>query len=144
MEKIVLNIKLDDGAFIPEYGHETDACMDLRSNCELTLKPGERGLVTTGIHLDIPEGFEVQIRSRSGLALKKGVCVLNAPGIIDAGYTGDIGVILINLGNEDFVVNKGDKVAQMITLPIIKTEYNVVTEITKTKRGECCLGSTGV
>jgi dUTP pyrophosphatase len=104
----------------------------------------EREIIKTGLHIALPPGYEAQIRPRSGLAAKKGVSVLNAPGTIDADYRGDIGVILVNLSNENFTVNDGDRIAQMVIAKYEHTKWHVVTVLDKTKRGEGGFGSTGI
>ena len=132
---------------LPAYAHAGDAGMDIRAfiNKPITLNPGERALIGTGIFLQIPRGFECQVRSRSGLAIKYGVCVLNSPGCIDSCYTGEVGVILINLGQEDFVINSGDRIAQLIFSVVAEiTKFEVVDVLDETDRGALGFGSTGV
>ena len=131
--------------FIPEYKTEGSAGMDLCSSSEeiITIRAGESGLIPTNLILQIPEGYEAQVRPRSGLAFKYSVTVLNSPGTIDSDYRGEIGVLLINLGKKDFVINFGDRIAQMI---IAKYEKAVLIEsdiITETERGDGGYGSTG-
>ncbi len=130
---------------LPEYSTEHSAGMDLRANLDqpLTLKPGERKLVPTGLVFEIPEGFEVQVRPRSGLAIKNGISVLNSPGTIDADYRGEVCVILINLGTEDFVINNGDRVAQMVVAKYEKCSWKQVDELSSTDRGAGGFGHTG-
>ena len=120
--------------------------MDLRANIdsEITLKPMERVLVPTGLHLSIPEGYEAQIRARSGLALKHGVTVLNAPGTIDSDFTGNVSIIIANLGTDIFTISPGDRIAQMVFAKYEKVEFNVVEKLKKTERGEEGFGHTGV
>lgn len=131
---------------LPQYATPQSAGLDLRANLEepITLKPLERRLIPTGLHIALPDGYEAQVRSRSGLAYKKGITVLNAPGTIDADYRGDIGVILINMSNEDFVVENGERIAQLVISKYDQAEWNLVTELSETKRGEGGFGSTGV
>lgn len=119
--------------------------MDLLAAIEepIILKPMERVLVPTGIAVEIPPGFEAQIRPRSGLAIRHGITLLNTPGTIDADYRGEIKVILINLGSEDFVVRRGDRIAQMVIAPVIKVELEEVEELSPTKRLTGGFGSTG-
>lgn len=136
--------KLSPDAFFPKYAKQGDAGMDLFSMSEHILKPGERCLVSTGLSFEIPEGYEVQIRPRSGLALKKGISVVNTPGTIDSGYRGEIGIILINHGNEIFEIKKGDKVAQGVFNKIEKAEFEEVSELGESARGEKGFGSTSV
>ena len=131
---------------IPEYATPQSAGMDLRANIDkpILLKSLDRALIPTGLHIALPEGYEAQIRPRSGLALKKGVTCLNTPGTIDADYRGEIGVILINLSHEDFVVNPGERIAQMIIGKFDQVEWEVVEELDETERGEGGYGHTGV
>ena len=131
---------------IPTYETLLSAGMDLRANISepIKLKPLERVIVKTGLFMALPGGYEAQVRPRSGLAIKKGITVLNAPGTIDADYRGEIGVILVNLSNEDFTIENGDRVAQMIIAKYERANWNVVTELSTTTRGEGGFGSTGV
>ncbi|NSW45909.1 MAG: dUTP diphosphatase [Bacteroidales bacterium] len=129
----------------PEYSTSLSAGMDLRANIDksIILKPLERALIPTGLFIELPEGFEAQIRPRSGLALKKGITVLNTPGTIDADYRGEIGVILINLSNEEFVVNDGDRICQMIISKHETIQWQNVEFLQETVRGEGGFGHTG-
>lgn len=136
--------KINEKATIPFQAHEGDAGMDLFSVEEVILKPMERKLIHTGIKIQLPKNTEAQIRPRSGLALKNGITVLNTPGTIDEGYRGEIGIILINLGTEEFKVEEGMKVAQMVIKPTLTLEVEEVVELTETTRGEGGFGSTGV
>jgi dUTP pyrophosphatase len=131
---------------LPEYATASSAGMDLRANIDepITLKPLERKLIPTGLFIALPVGFEAQVRPRSGLALKKGITVLNTPGTIDADYRGEIGVILINLSNEDFVVEDGERVAQMIIARHEQGEFIPVNVLDETERGAGGYGHTGV
>lgn len=131
---------------IPSYATEGSAGMDLRAFVSepITLKPMERKLISTGIRIGLPKGYEAQIRPRSGMALKYGVSVINTPGTIDADYTGIIGVVLINYSNEDFTINNGDRIAQMVINKYEQTEWNVVESLEETERGDCGYGHTGV
>ncbi len=131
---------------LPQYATPQSAGLDLRANLEesITLKPLERRLIPTGLHIALPDGYEAQVRPRSGLAYKKGVTVLNAPGTIDADYRGDIGVILINMSNENFVVENGERVSQLVIAKYDQAEWNLVAELSETNRGEGGFGSTGV
>ena len=117
--------------------------MDLRASEAAVIKAGKRGIVGTGIYIELPEGCEAQVRPRSGLALKHGVSVLNAPGTIDSDYRGEIRVILINLGEEDFAIEPGDRIAQMVFAPVVKAELEIVSELGCTERAEGGFGSTG-
>ena len=136
--------KTDPSATLPSYAHPGDAGMDLCSVEELVIPRGERRLVRTGLAMRLPPGYEAQVRPRSGLALKKGVTVLNSPGTIDEGYRGEIGVILVNPGDEPFGVCKGDRIAQMVVAPCARAEIALVSELDSTERGAGGFGSTGV
>jgi len=140
--KIINNSKHET----PNYETTSSAGMDLRANLSesVTLKPLERAIIKTGLHIALPPGYEAQIRPRSGLAAKFGISVLNAPGTIDADYRGDIGVILVNLSNENFTINDGDRIAQMVISKYVHTKWHVVTVLNETKRGEGGFGSTGI
>ena len=131
---------------LPSYETSASAGLDVRANMDesITLKPLERVLVKTGLFMEIPVGFECQVRPRSGLALKKGITVLNAPGTVDADYRGEVGVILINLSNEDFVITDGERIAQLVFAKVKQAKWNEVVELTETDRGEGGFGSTGV
>ena len=131
---------------LPEYATEQSAGMDLRANIDspITLRPLERRLIPTGLHIALPGGYEAQVRPRSGLALKKGITVLNSPGTIDADYRGEIMVLLINLSNDDFVVNDGERIAQMVIAAHEQGQFETVTELDTTERGEGGYGHTGV
>ena len=131
---------------IPAYETPLSAGMDLRANIEqtITLKPLERVVVKTGLMIALPSGYEAQIRPRSGLAAKKGITVLNSPGTIDADYRGEIGVILINLSTEDFLINDGDRIAQMVVAKYERVDFEHVEELNETTRGIGGFGSTGV
>ena len=136
--------RIHPDAALPSYAHEGDAGMDVRSVEELELAPGARALVHTGLVMMLPPGWEAQVRPRSGLALKHGVTVLNAPGTIDAGYRGEVGVILVNFGDRPFKVSKGDKVAQVVVAPVTRAEIVETSELDETERGAGGFGSTGV
>ena len=131
---------------LPAYATEQSAGMDLRANLEeaITLKPLERRLIPTGLHISLPAGYEAQVRPRSGLALKKGITVLNSPGTIDADYRGEIGVVLINLSQEDFVVEDGERIAQMVIARHEQADFEAVEILDETVRGEGGYGHTGV
>lgn len=130
----------------PNYETEGAAGMDLRANIELaiTLKPLERTIVKTGLFIALPIGFEAQVRPRSGLAAKKGITVLNSPGTVDADYRGEIGVILVNLSNEEFVINDGERIAQLIIAKHERVNWQEVDVLSETERGAGGFGSTGV
>lgn len=140
----VLFRKSDPAAQLPTYAHPGDAGMDVRSIEELTLAPGARALVHTGLVMMLPPNAEAQVRPRSGLALKYGVTVLNAPGTIDAGYRGEVGVILINLGQEPFVVEKGMKIAQIVIAQVERAEIAETFDTDETERGIGGFGSSGL
>ncbi len=131
---------------LPGYATEQSAGMDLRANIDepVMLKPLERRLIPTGIHIALPEGYEAQVRPRSGLALKHGITVLNAPGTIDADYRGEVGVVLINLSDRDFVVNDGERIAQMVIARYENAEFIEVEALDETQRGKGGYGHTGV
>jgi dUTP pyrophosphatase len=131
---------------LPAYETTASAGLDVRANIStpLTLAPLERALIKTGLFLEIPVGFECQVRPRSGLALKKGITVLNAPGTIDADYRGEVGVILINLSNEPFVIENGERVAQLVFARYEQAEWQETDSLTSTERGAGGFGSTGV
>ena len=130
----------------PRYETEQSAGMDLRANLDepITLKPLERTLVKTGLFIALPKGYEAQVRPRSGLAYKKGITVLNSPGTIDADYRGEIGVLLVNLSNEDFVIEDGERVAQLVIAKHEQAEWLEVEILSETERGAGGFGSTGV
>ena len=136
-------IKIKDNAIVPVYAHKGDAGMDLFSTEKYLLKPMHRCLISTGLKVEIPEGYELQIRPKSGLALKKGLSMPNSPGTIDAGYRGELGVIVINYGKEDIEINPGDKIAQAVLNKIEIAEIEEVEELTETSRGDGGFGSTG-
>jgi dUTP pyrophosphatase len=131
---------------LPNYETIASAGMDLRANLSesITLKPLGRAIVKTGLFIELPIGYEAQVRPRSGLAAKNGITVLNAPGTVDADYRGEIGVILVNLSNEDFVIQNGERIAQLIIAKHERAEWIEVQELTETSRGEGGFGSTGV
>ena len=137
-------MKVHAAAVLPSYARPGDAGMDVCACEKATLLPGERKLVKTGLVMELPHGTEAQMRPRSGLALKNGVTLLNAPGTIDEGYRGEIGVILINLGAEAFVVQPGMRIAQMVVAPVLRADAVEVAEVSGTARGAGGFGSTGV
>ncbi|MBT4960220.1 MAG: dUTP diphosphatase [Flavobacteriaceae bacterium] len=143
---MVLKIVNKSNNKLPEYETELSAGMDVRAfvDIPITLEPLERTLVKTGLYAELEKGFEIQVRPRSGLALKKGITVLNTPGTIDADYRGEIGVILINLSKENFIINSGDRIAQLVVSkheqPIIK----LTDSLGDTQRGDKGFGSTGI
>ena len=131
---------------LPQYATSSSAGMDLRANLDnpIVLKPLQRCLVPTGLYIALPEGFEAQIRPRSGLALKKGITLLNTPGTIDADYRGEIGVIVINLSAEDFIIEDGERIAQMVIARYEQAEWQEVEVLEDTERGAGDFGHTGV
>lgn len=131
---------------LPNYETIASAGMDLRANLTepICLKPLERALVKTGLFIELPVGFEAQVRPRSGLAFKKGLTVLNSPGTVDADYRGEIGVILVNLSNEEFVIENGERIAQLVIAKHERAEWLEVKELSETSRGAGGFGSTGV
>lgn len=140
----------DAGVALPAYETDGAAGADIRANLAeadrvngLVLAPGARALVPTGLRMDIPAGFEVQVRPRSGLALKHGITLANAPGTIDSDYRGPVGVILINLGAQPFVVAHGDRIAQLVVAPVVQARFQLVNDLTETARGAGGFGSTG-
>ena len=146
MENISVKIINKSSHPTPSYETSSSAGMDLRANIQdpITLKPLERTIIKTGLYIALPSGYEAQVRPRSGLAAKFGISVLNAPGTIDADYRGEIGVILVNLSNENFTINDGDRIAQMIIASYIHTKWEEVSVLDETKRGEGGFGSTGI
>ncbi len=134
-----------EGLQLPHYASAAAAGMDLRAAIEdsIVLQPGERRLIPTGFAMALPEGFEAQVRPRSGLALKHGISVLNSPGTIDADYRGEVGVILINLGDVPFHIQRGERIAQMVIAPCVQATWHVVEELTETERGAGGFGSSG-
>jgi len=131
---------------VPNYGTEAAAGVDLRAFIEqdILIRPLQRILIKTGLFMEIPVGYEAQVRPRSGLAIKKGITVLNSPGTIDADYRGEIMVILINLSNEDFIVKSGDRIAQMVIASHEQADWKLVESLDDTERGAGGFGSTGV
>lgn len=137
-------VKRLEGASLPEYGSAEAAGADVRSAIDICVPSGEARLVDTGIDCVIPSGYEIQVRPRSGLALKKGITVLNSPGTIDSDYSGPLGVILYNTSNKDFQVNAGDRIAQLVVAPVIKVNYSFTNTKRDTERSSAGFGSTGV
>ena len=142
----VLIKRLSKNIELPKYETNGSSGMDLSANIEKQIKiePGKTSIIPTGISVSIPKNFEIQIRSRSGLAAKSQISVLNSPGTIDADYRGELKVILINLGNKTFVVEKGARIAQMVLCPIVKAKFKEVDKLEDTIRGEGGFGSTGL
>ena len=130
---------------LPAYATTQSAGMDLRADidCPITLKPMERRLIPTGLYIALPKGYEAQVRPRSGLALKHGITVLNTPGTVDADYRGELMVLLINFSAEDFIINAGERIAQMVITPFLTAEFVETAELDETERGAGGFGSTG-
>lgn len=147
-DQVRLPVSIDpegEGLDLPAYATEGSAGMDLRAAVadDLTLPPGARALVPTGIRIAVPPGYEAQVRPRSGLALKHGITLLNTPGTIDADYRGPVGVIMANLGEEPFVIRRGDRIAQLVIAPVVRADLEVLPELPDTERGEGGFGHTG-
>lgn len=143
----MINVKvLKTGGYpeLPKYETLQSAGMDVRSRIDITVPAGQRVLVPTGLFIALPVGYEMQVRPRSGLALKKGISVLNTPGTVDADYRGEVGVILINLSDTDFTVNKGDRIAQLVFNKVEQAQWVEVDELDETERGDGGFNSTGI
>ena len=145
MDKIKVKIINKSGNKLPEYATEQSAGMDLRAwlSHPIVLQPMERVLVPTGVYIQLPEGFECQLRPRSGLALKHGITLLNSPGTIDADYRGEIGVIVVNLSKEAFVINNGERICQMVIARYSRVEWEEAESLDETERGTGGFGHTG-
>ena len=146
MDKVTVKIINTSNNPLPQYSTPSSAGMDLRANLDasVTLRPLERKLIPTGIYIELPEGFECQIRPRSGLALKHGITVLNTPGTIDADYRGEIGVILVNLSQEDFTIAHGDRICQMVVARHSTVEWELSEALSDSERGNGGFGHSGV
>lgn len=146
MNKVTVKIINKSNNPLPQYSTPYSAGMDLRANLEeaVTLQPLERKLIPTGLFIELPEGYECQIRPRSGLALKHGISVLNSPGTVDADYRGEIGVILVNLSNEPFTVNPGERICQMVVARHSTVEWECVEQLAESERSSGGFGHTGV
>ena len=146
METIIIKITADGS--IPEYETEGSAGMDLRAHLPegytIVINPGKRAIIPTGLRIELPQGCEAQIRGRSGLAAKHGIGLVNGIGTIDSDYRGEIGVILINHGEEDFIVNNGDRIAQMVIAKYVRALFETADKLAGTERGEGGFGSTGI
>lgn len=142
---VTVRIKMMEGCedIQPHKAHKDDAAFDLKSRVDMELRPGEPHLVPTGLFMELPVGFEAQVRPRSGLALKHALTVLNTPGTIDAGYRGEVGVIMLNAGKEIYTVHRGDRIAQMVINELPHVEIAVVDELSESMRGAGGFGSTG-
>ena len=143
MEKMTVKVKAAEGVTLPAYATPGSSGMDIRANEAAVITAGERGCVGTGLYLEMPEGCEAQVRPRSGLTLKHGVTVLNTPGTIDSDYRGEIRVILANFGKEDFKIEPGDRIAQMVFATVTQVELEAAAELGDTERAAGGFGSTG-
>jgi len=144
-EKTIIKIKkMHEKAVIPHYEHEGDAGLDLYSCEDMILYPGDRKLVPTGLQVEIPKGYEMQIRPKSGLALKKGITIPNTPGTVDSGYRGEVGVILLNTSGEIFEIKAGEKIAQAVIAKVEQAMIEEASELSDTSRGGGGFGSTGL
>lgn len=141
--KPILNVVVGDGAELPTYASPGAAGLDLKSAEDVELAPMERRLVRTGLQISVPEGYEAQVRPRSGLALKSGVSLVNSPGTIDSDYRGEVALIVINLGHDVVKLSKGDRVAQLVVTPVARVEVRSVDKLEDTDRGSGGFGSTG-
>nr|WP_307774665.1 dUTP diphosphatase [uncultured Cetobacterium sp.] len=145
MEKVIVKLVAESGVEIPKYMTEGAAGMDVKANIEtpILLKPLQRVLVPTGLKIEIPYGYEVQVRPRSGLAIKHGITLVNTPGTIDSDYRGEVGVILINLSNDDYTVNPGERIGQLVLQKVYKMEFEKVEKLSDSQRAEGGFGHTG-
>lgn len=144
-DKVTVKIRMEDGCadLMPARAHDDDAAFDIKSRVEMTVEPGAPHLVPTGIHMEFPEGYEAQVRPRSGLALKHAITVLNSPGTIDAGYRGEVCVIMLNAGKADFEISRGDRIAQMVINKLPKVNLIAADTLSESARGAGGFGSTG-
>ncbi len=145
-EKKKVLLRLNDGAFAPLYGSEGAAGADVRAHIQenIIIYPGKRVLVPTGIFFEIPKGLEIQVRPRSGLAFKNGITVLNSPGTIDSDYRGELKVLLINHGEEEFVIEPGMRIAQIVLAAVVHGDFEIAEELSLSARGEGGFGHTGL
>ncbi len=145
-EKIVVKCITETGAVLPAYQTIGSAGADVCALLDepICLKPGMRQMIPTGLRFEIPLGFEIQMRPRSGLAAKYGIACVNSPGTIDSDYRGEVKVILINLGQEDFIINSGDRIGQVVLAPVFQADFTIVESLSDTDRGSGGFGSTGV
>ena len=147
MEKIEVKYTASNGAVIPEYKTAGAAGADVYAYLpqgSVTIKSGKFAMIPTGVFYEIPMGYEIQVRTRSGLAFKNGITVLNSPGTIDSDYRGELKILLINFGEQDFTINNGDRIAQIIISSVVQAEFSAAESLSKTERGEGGFGSTGV
>ena len=145
-DMVTVKVLKEEGAKLPVYKTEGSAGADVSAflSSSVTIKPFERKLIRTGLRFEIPAGYEIQVRPRSGLALKNGITVLNTPGTIDSDYRGELQIILINLSNEDFIINDGDRIAQIVFAPVAVAEYSPAVSLSESDRSSGGFGSTGV
>lgn len=143
MQKVVIPIVAAEGVELPKYATPGAAGMDLRANGQVVVERFGRAMVPTGLRISVPEGFEAQVRPRSGLSIKHGLTLINPPGTIDSDFRGEINVLVINLGNETYTIEKGERIAQMVICPVVRAEWQKVTELQESERGEGGFGSTG-
>jgi dUTP pyrophosphatase len=136
--------KLNPYAIIPHYAHEGDAGMDVYSTINFTLKPNHRSMIPTGLSFEIPKGYELQIRPKSGIAIKKGITLLNTPGTLDSGYRGELKIIMINHSSEEYKIKKGEKIAQIVLAKYEEANIIEIEELNETARGKGGFGSTGL
>ncbi|MBP5568939.1 MAG: dUTP diphosphatase [Treponema sp.] len=147
MDKIEVKYTASNGAVIPEYKTAGAAGADVYAYLpqgSVTIKSGKFAMIPTGVFYEIPMGYEIQVRPRSGLAFKNGITVLNSPGTIDSDYRGELKILLINFGEQDFTINNGDRIAQIIISSVVQAEFSAAESLSKTERGEGGFGSTGV
>ena len=146
MSTIQVKIVSRGGTELPAYGTPSAAGMDVRAclDAPLTIAPGARALIPTGLRVQLPQGYELQVRPRSGLALRSGITVLNTPGTVDADFRGEIGIVLINLSDTPFVINHGDRIAQFVVKEYVRVDWEPVAELDRTERGDGGFGHTGV
>ncbi len=143
MRPIKIRVKQVNNGQYPAYQSLGSSGFDIHAIHETVIEPGKWALVQTGLIFEIPKGYELQIRPRSGLALKHGITVLNAPGTVDSDYRGEVGVILVNMGNEPYIVRPGDRIAQGVIAPIVQAKFEIVGSLNETQRGEGGFGHTG-
>jgi dUTP pyrophosphatase len=143
-ERIKVLIHAEAADLIPAYATEGSAGLDLKANQAALLSPGQRAAISTGIRIELPAGFEAQVRPRSGLALKHGVTLVNSPGTIDSDFRGEIKLIMINLGDQDFLIERGDRIGQLVVAPVTRVEWIEQPELSATTRGEGGFGSSGM
>ena len=138
-----IRCEVDDNNLVPKYQTQGSAGCDVYANENITIRPGRRAIVSTGLKIELPPGFEAQVRPRSGLAAKYGITVLNSPGTVDEDYRGEVKVILLNTGDEDFIINKGDRIAQLVFCRVFRGIFQTTENLSTTTRGDGGFGSTG-